>query len=185
MTLAESKLRVGQKLTLNPAKESFVDNSAADAMLTRPYRAPLSCLKQTRSKQLICRFVQVVFSSNGHIHAMCQFEHSALPYVTTRYGAIMATCRQLVFVCLATLIFGSTLLAQNAKSQATVAKGDVLKFTFNKSKIFPGTVRDCWVYVPKQYKPETPACVYVNQDGLQYKANEVFDRLIASGEMRS
>ncbi|HVK12405.1 MAG TPA: SMP-30/gluconolactonase/LRE family protein [Gemmataceae bacterium] len=62
-------------------------------------------------------------------------------------------------------------------------KGEVLKFTFDASKIFPGTTRDVWVYVPKQYDPKTPACVYVNQDGVQYKAPEVFDRLIAEKAM--
>jgi sugar lactone lactonase YvrE/enterochelin esterase-like enzyme len=39
-------------------------------------------------------------------------------------------------------------------------------------------VRECWVYVPKQYDPKTPACVYVNQDGIQYNAPRVFDELI-------
>jgi sugar lactone lactonase YvrE/enterochelin esterase-like enzyme len=62
-------------------------------------------------------------------------------------------------------------------------KGDVTKYSFDRSKVFPGTVRDYWVYVPKQYDPSTPACVYVNQDGVQYKAPEVFDKLIAAKEM--
>jgi gluconolactonase len=62
-------------------------------------------------------------------------------------------------------------------------KGDVTKYTFEGSKIFPGTVRDYWVYVPKQYDPATPACVHVNQDGIQNKAPEVFDRLIAAKEI--
>ena len=51
--------------------------------------------------------------------------------------------------------------------QAGVPKGEVLKFTFENSKIFPGTWREYWVYVPAQYRPEKPACVYVNQDGIQ------------------
>lgn len=67
--------------------------------------------------------------------------------------------------------------------QAGVPKGEVLKFTFDHSKIFPGTTRDYWVYVPAQYKPGTPACVYVNQDGIQWKAPTVFDNLINSKEM--
>src|SRR6188474_1795412 len=62
-------------------------------------------------------------------------------------------------------------------------KGEVTKYTFDQSKIFPGTVRDYWVYVPKQYDPAKPACLFVCQDGIQYKAPEVFDRLIAAGEM--
>jgi gluconolactonase len=57
-------------------------------------------------------------------------------------------------------------------------KGEVTKYTFENSKVFPGTVRDYWVYVPKQYDGKTPACVHVNQDGVQFNAPAVFDRLI-------
>jgi len=66
---------------------------------------------------------------------------------------------------------------------AATPKGEVLKFTFDRSKIFPGTWREYWVYVPAQYKPDKPACVYVNQDGIQWKAPVVFDNLIHKGEM--
>ncbi len=66
---------------------------------------------------------------------------------------------------------------------AAVPKGEVLKFTFDQSKIFPGTWREYWVYVPAQYKADKPACVYVNQDGLQWKAPVVFDNLIHNKEM--
>ena len=66
---------------------------------------------------------------------------------------------------------------------AGVPKGELLKFTFDQSKIFPGTWREYWVYVPAQYKPDKPACVYVNQDGVQWKAPTVFDNLIHNKEM--
>ena len=66
---------------------------------------------------------------------------------------------------------------------SAVLKGTVTKYSFDESKIFPGTVRDYWVYVPAQYDASKQACVYVNQDGVQWKAPEVFDRLIAAGEM--
>ncbi|MFT3935776.1 MAG: SMP-30/gluconolactonase/LRE family protein [Chitinophagaceae bacterium] len=66
---------------------------------------------------------------------------------------------------------------------AGVPKGELLKFTFDRSNIFPGTTRDCWVYIPAQYKPEQPACVYVNQDGIQWKAPTVFDNLIFNKEI--
>lgn len=62
-------------------------------------------------------------------------------------------------------------------------KGEVLKFTFENSKIFPGTWREYWVYVPAQYTPDKPACVYVNQDGIQWNAPVVFDNLIHKKEM--
>ncbi len=66
---------------------------------------------------------------------------------------------------------------------AGVPKGEVLKFVFESSKIFPGTRRDYWVYVPAQYRPEQLACVYVNQDGIGWRAPVVFDNLIYSKEM--
>jgi sugar lactone lactonase YvrE/enterochelin esterase-like enzyme len=64
-----------------------------------------------------------------------------------------------------------------------VPKGEVIKFVFEHSKIFPGTRRDCWVYVPAQYRQDQLACVYVNQDGIQWKAPVVFDNLIYRKEM--
>ncbi len=64
-----------------------------------------------------------------------------------------------------------------------VPKGEVLKFTFDSSKIFPGATRNYWVYVPAQYTADKPACLYVNQDGIQWNAPTVFDNLIYSKEM--
>src|SRR5687768_18474469 len=67
----------------------------------------------------------------------------------------------------------------DSEARAGVPKGEILKFTFANSKIFPGTSREISVYVPAQYKADKPACVYVNQDGIQWKAPTVFDNLIA------
>jgi gluconolactonase len=66
--------------------------------------------------------------------------------------------------------------------QAGVPKGEILKFTLDRSTLFPGTSRDISVYVPAQYNGSKPACVYVNQDGIQWKAPTVFDNLIAKKE---
>ncbi len=71
----------------------------------------------------------------------------------------------------------------DSQVQPNVPKGEVLKFTFENSKIFPGTWREYWVYIPAQYKPDQPACVYVNQDGVQWEAPVVFDNLIHKKEM--
>ncbi len=71
----------------------------------------------------------------------------------------------------------------DSKPQEGVPKGDLLKFTFEKSKIFPGTTREVNVYVPAQYDPSRPACLYVNQDGVQWNAPVVFDNLIHKKEM--
>lgn len=62
-------------------------------------------------------------------------------------------------------------------------KGEVTNHTFAKSKIFPGTVREYSIYVPQQYDPSKPACVHVNQDGVQFNAPAVFDELIHKKEM--
>lgn len=64
-----------------------------------------------------------------------------------------------------------------------VPKGEIIKFTFNQSSIFPGTTRDYFLYIPAQYNPDKPACVYVGQDGVILKAPIVFDNLIFKKEM--
>jgi gluconolactonase len=71
----------------------------------------------------------------------------------------------------------------DSRPQEGVPKGEVIKFSFAQSKVFPGTTREVSVYVPRQYDPAKPACVYVNQDGVQWNAPVVFDNLIAKGEM--
>jgi len=67
--------------------------------------------------------------------------------------------------------------------QTGVPKGDMMEFKFDSSKIFPGTTRKYWVYVPAAYDGKKPACLYVNQDGIQFKAPVVFDNLIYKKEM--
>jgi sugar lactone lactonase YvrE/enterochelin esterase-like enzyme len=74
----------------------------------------------------------------------------------------------------------SGLLAAHAEE---IPKGEVTKYTFDQSKIFPGTVRDYWIYVPKQYDPAKPACVHINQDGVKFNAPAVFDELIHKQEI--
>ena len=38
--------------------------------------------------------------------------------------------------------------------QAGVPKGEMIRFVFDQSKIFPGTRHECSVYVPVQYKAD-------------------------------
>jgi len=69
--------------------------------------------------------------------------------------------------------------------QEGVPKGTVTAHKWT-SKIFPGTVRDYWVYVPAQYNAANPAPVMiiqdgggmVREDGAGYKFPVVFDNLI-------
>jgi sugar lactone lactonase YvrE len=81
------------------------------------------------------------------------------------------------------LTIAGLLLYAGAFSQTGVPKGEVLHFSLDHSSIFPGTQRDYWIYIPAEYKPDKPACVYVNQDGIQWNAPAVFDTLIYRGEM--
>jgi enterochelin esterase-like enzyme/sugar lactone lactonase YvrE len=80
-------------------------------------------------------------------------------------------------------------LGPDSQRQPGVPQGAVTHYTWT-SKIFPGTVRDYWVYVPAQYTPEKPACVMVFQDGEGFiketgraRVSIVFDNLIAKHEM--
>ncbi len=67
--------------------------------------------------------------------------------------------------------------------RAGVPKGEILKFTLENSKIFPGQMHEYSVYIPAEYDPAKPACVYINQDNIQANAPVVFDNLIYSKEM--
>ena len=69
------------------------------------------------------------------------------------------------------------------EKQPDVPKGTTFNFSFAKSKVFPGTSRGVTVYVPAQYDGKTPACVFVNQDGLPGYVPATFDKLIAAKEM--
>ena len=99
---------------------------------------------------------------------------------------------KIALACIAFIVVGKLVAQPNTETypvdpasevQAGIPKGEILKFTFTNSKIFPGTSREVSVYIPTQYRPDKPACVYVNQDGVQWKAPTVFDNLIASKEM--
>jgi enterochelin esterase-like enzyme len=73
----------------------------------------------------------------------------------------------------------------DSREQPAVPKGTTRQMPSWESRIFAGTKRDWWVYVPAQYKPETPAAVMVFQDGSSYReyVPTVFDNLIAKGDM--
>lgn len=80
-------------------------------------------------------------------------------------------------------------LGPDSQRQPGVPQGTVTKYTWS-SKIYPGTVRDYWVYVPAQYAPEKPACVMLFEDGKGYVSEDgraripiVFDNLIAKHDM--
>jgi enterochelin esterase-like enzyme len=70
--------------------------------------------------------------------------------------------------------------------QPGVPRGKVIKQKPWKSRIFAGTERDWWIYVPAQYRPGKPVAVMVFQDGGVHYVKPVppvFDNLIHKGEM--
>lgn len=81
-------------------------------------------------------------------------------------------------------------LGPDSKVQDGVPQGTVTQHKWISEKVFPGTVRDYWVYVPDQYNGDEPAAVMVFQDGgtyvnpqRQFRTTVVFDNLIHKGEM--
>ena len=82
-------------------------------------------------------------------------------------------------------------LGPDSMPQDGVPRGEVIKMpAWTNSTIYPGTHRDWWLYVPKQYDASKPACVMVFQDGAGYVSSNgswrvptVFDNLIHKKEM--
>ncbi|HNC23610.1 MAG TPA: alpha/beta hydrolase-fold protein [Opitutaceae bacterium] len=81
-------------------------------------------------------------------------------------------------------------LGPDSLPQPGVPCGRIEPFTPPASRVFPGTVRDCWIYVPAQYDPSTPACVLIVQDGAEHLKPErrwhiptVLDNLIHRQEI--
>jgi enterochelin esterase-like enzyme len=81
-------------------------------------------------------------------------------------------------------------LGVDSQVQPGVPQGRVEGPLVLKSEIFPGTIREYWVYVPAQYDPARPAAVMVFQDGHafvntqgDYRVPTVFDNLIHRKDM--
>jgi len=81
-------------------------------------------------------------------------------------------------------------LGPDSFPKSGVPRGRMTAYRWENSRVFPGTVRDYWLYVPAQYDPATPAALMVFQDGgafIQpdgdYRVPVVFDNLIHAGEL--
>lgn len=71
-----------------------------------------------------------------------------------------------------------------------VPQGKITRWVWKSTKVYPGTIREVWTYVPAQYDGKTPAAVMVFQDGHAYvgekgmfRAPVVMDNLIQKLEM--
>ena len=104
----------------------------------------------------------------------------------TQYSILLA----LLVAALAARAADDYKLGPDSLPQASVPQGEVIKLRWETSKVFPGTVRDWWIYAPKQYDAAKPAAVMVFCDGGgmvstngSYRVPVVFDNLIAKKEM--
>jgi enterochelin esterase-like enzyme len=103
-----------------------------------------------------------------------------------RFGLLFGS----LATCLAARAADEYKLGPDSLPQKGVPKGKLDGPFEWKSKIFEGTSRRYWVYVPAQYDAARPACVMVFQDGHAYglpdeayKVPVVFDNLIHKKEM--
>ena len=60
-------------------------------------------------------------------------------------------------------------LGPDSQPHEGVPKGKVVQYTWSTSKIFPGSTRNYWVYVPAQYDGSKPAAVMIFQDGAGFQ----------------
>jgi enterochelin esterase family protein len=96
----------------------------------------------------------------------------------------------LLLLASATLAVDDYQLGPLSQVKDGVPQGKVISMPDHESKIYAGTKRDWWIYVPAQYQVDKPANLMVFQDGHDYvgvkgawRVPVVFDNLIASGDM--
>lgn len=106
------------------------------------------------------------------------------------HGRILATACTVVLATTATLALDVPKPGRLSRVQTGVPQGEVLRRVFSGSEAFPGTTRDYWVYVPRQYTGEKPANLVVFQDGAGavnpdgfLRVPVVLDNLIAEGRL--
>jgi enterochelin esterase-like enzyme len=81
-------------------------------------------------------------------------------------------------------------LGPDSRRKEGVPQGRVARWEWRSTKVYPGTIRECWTYVPAQIDGTKPAAVMIFQDGHAYVGEKgrfrvpvVFDNLIHEGSM--
>jgi enterochelin esterase family protein len=81
-------------------------------------------------------------------------------------------------------------LGPDSQEQAGVPKGTVQEFSWKESKVYPGTERRCWIYLPPGFDAAKEYPLIVFQDGGgavdpkgQFRAPIVLDNLIHKGDL--
>lgn len=95
-----------------------------------------------------------------------------------------------VFIALPALAADDYQFGPDSQVQQGVPQGRIEEGTFESPKVYAGTTRKYWVYIPKQYDGSKPASLMVFQDGGNYQKKEgqcrapiVFDNLIHKGDI--
>lgn len=85
-------------------------------------------------------------------------------------------------------IDGPYALGPDSLPNPEVPEGRLTSFTWSDSQVYPGTTRECWLYVPAQYDGSADAALHVFNDGGLYlaenaQAHRTLDTLIHKGEI--
>ena len=85
-----------------------------------------------------------------------------------------------LLLCAAPVLFAADdyEFGPDSQRQPGVPRGEVTEFVWSTSKIFPGTTRKYRVYVPVQYRPDTPAPLMIFQDGSYIMGDESAERAL-------
>src|SRR5262245_10111937 len=111
------------------------------------------------------------------------FVHERIPVLFSLFALLVC--------CAAALAADDYKLGPDSMPHDGVPRGELIQMPpFTNSTVYPGTQRDWWIYVPKQYDAVTAACLMILQDGWnyanptgQFRAPIVFDNLIHKKEM--
>ena len=74
-----------------------------------------------------------------------------------------------------------------SKERKNVPKGEIIKKTHKSKTVYPGVIRDYWIYVPANYDKKTESNLIIFQDGEWYlfgdefKAGIAFDNMMRFG----
>jgi len=106
-------------------------------------------------------------------------------------GAMKTWLRGVVVGCMVGTLMAETDFRHGPDSERRdgVPRGTVTRHVL-RSEVYPGTIREYFVYMPSQYDGESPAAVMVFQDGHafvkeggDFRVPVVFDNLIHEGAM--
>lgn len=106
--------------------------------------------------------------------------------------SVVSAVLLLFFLACAQFVHGQAAypFGRDSYAHPGVPKGKLTKHVFESEKVYPGTRRAYYVYVPAQYDSTKPAALMVFQDGHTYvkadgdfRTPVVFDNLIHQGKM--